>query len=83
MAPLRRPDFPGKSTDSAVPKVQILSRGLIMCLARRPTSPRGEDASRLRAIKSGKKPEDFLIAGAAASKANGGKKIKAKKSAKK
>ena len=35
------------------------------------------------AIKSGKKPEDFLIAGAAASKANGGKKIKAKKSAKK
>ena len=36
------------------------------------------------AINSGKKAEDFLIAGAAASKANGGKKIrKAKKSAKK
>jgi DNA-binding protein H-NS len=36
------------------------------------------------AIKSGKKPEDFLIAGAVASKANGGKKTrKAKKSAKK
>ena len=36
------------------------------------------------AIKSGKKPEDFLIAGAGASKANGGKKTrKAKKSAKK
>jgi DNA-binding protein H-NS len=36
------------------------------------------------AIKSGKKPEDFLIAGAAVSKANGGKKIrKAKKSARK
>jgi DNA-binding protein H-NS len=36
------------------------------------------------AIKSGKQPEDFLIAGAVASKANGGKKTrKAKKSAKK
>jgi hypothetical protein len=36
------------------------------------------------AIKSGKKPEDFLIVGAVASKANGGKKTrKAKKSAKK
>src|ERR1700704_5899011 len=35
------------------------------------------------AIKSGKKPEDFLIAGGAVSKANGGKKIKAKKSARK
>ena len=36
------------------------------------------------AIKSGKKAEDFLIAGAAASKANGGKKTrKAKKSTKK
>ena len=36
------------------------------------------------AIKSGKKAEDFLIAGAAASKANGGKNPrKAKKSAKK
>src|ERR1700689_697753 len=34
-------------------------------------------------IKSGKKPEDFLIAGAVASKANGGKKTrKAKTSAK-
>jgi DNA-binding protein H-NS len=36
------------------------------------------------AIKSGKKAEDFLIAGAAASKANGGKMTrKARKSAKK
>ena len=36
------------------------------------------------AIKAGKKPDDFLIAGAAASKANGGKNPrKAKKSAKK
>src|SRR5271155_5028312 len=36
------------------------------------------------AIKSGKKAEDFLIAGAAASKANGGKATrKARKSAKK
>jgi DNA-binding protein H-NS len=36
------------------------------------------------AIKSGKKAEDFLIAGAAASKANGGKTTrKARKSAKK
>jgi DNA-binding protein H-NS len=36
------------------------------------------------AIKSGKKAEDFLIAGAAASKANGGKKSRrAKKSPKK
>jgi DNA-binding protein H-NS len=36
------------------------------------------------AIKSGKKTEDFLIAGAAPSEANGGKKIrKAKKPAKK
>ena len=36
------------------------------------------------AVKSGKKPEDFLIAGAVASKANGGKKTrKVKKSAKK
>ena len=35
------------------------------------------------AIKSGRKPEDFLIAGGAVSKANGGKKIKAKKSARK
>jgi hypothetical protein len=35
------------------------------------------------AVKSGKKPEDFLIAGGAASKADGGKKTrKAKKSAK-
>jgi DNA-binding protein H-NS len=67
------------------------ARGAVAPKYRNPENPAETWAGRglkprwlAAAIKSGKKPEDFLIAGAAASKANGGKKIrKAKKSAKK
>jgi DNA-binding protein H-NS len=67
------------------------ARGAVAPKYRNPENPAETWAGRglkprwlAAAIKSGKKPEDFLIAGAAASKANGGKKTrKAKKSAKK
>jgi len=67
------------------------ARGAVAPKYRNPENPAETWAGRglkprwlAAAIKSGKKPEDFLIAGAEASKANGGKKTrKAKKSAKK
>ena len=67
------------------------ARGAVAPKYRNPENPAETWAGRglkprwlAAAIKSGKKPEDFLIAGAAAAKANGGKKTrKAKKSAKK
>ena len=67
------------------------ARGAVAPKYRNPENPAETWAGRglkprwlTAAIKSGRKPEDFLIAGAAASKANGGKKTrKAKKSAKK
>jgi DNA-binding protein H-NS len=67
------------------------ARGAVAPKYRNPENPAETWAGRglkprwlAAAIKSGRKPEDFLIAGAAASKANGGKKTrKAKKSAKK
>jgi DNA-binding protein H-NS len=67
------------------------ARGAVAPKYRNPENPAETWAGRglkprwlAAAIKSGKKPEDFLIAGGAASKANGGKKTgKAKKFAKK
>jgi len=66
-------------------------RGAVASKYRNPENPAETWAGRglkprwlAAAIKSGKKAEDFLIAGAVASKANGGKNPrKAKKSAKK
>jgi DNA-binding protein H-NS len=67
------------------------ARGAVAPKYRNPENPAETWAGRglkprwlAAAIKSGKKPDDFLIAGAVASKANGGKKArKAKKSGKK
>ena len=67
------------------------ARGAVAPKYRNPENPAETWAGRglkprwlAAAIKSGKKPEDFLISGAVASKANGGKQTrKAKKSAKK
>ena len=67
------------------------ARGAVAPKYRNPENPAETWAGRglkprwlTAAIKSGRKPEDFLIAGAVTSKANGGKKTrKAKKSAKK
>src|SRR5580704_562983 len=79
--------FQGGKSGSKVAR----GRGAVAPKYRNPENPAETWAGRglkprwlAAAIKSGKKSEDFLIAGAAVSKTNGGKKTrKAKKSAKK
>ena len=82
--------FQGGKSESKVAR-GFGARGAVAPKYRNPENPAETWAGRglkprwlAAAIKSGKKPEDFLIAGAVASKANGGKKTrKAKKSTKK
>jgi DNA-binding protein H-NS len=82
--------FEGGKSGSKVTR-GLGARGAVAPKYRNPENPAETWAGRglkprwlTAAIKSGKKAEDFLIAGAAAPKANGGKKAgKAKKSAKK
>jgi DNA-binding protein H-NS len=81
--------FRGGKSGSKVAR-GFAARGAVAPKYRNPENPAETWAGRglkprwlAAAIKSGKKPEDFLIAGAAASKANGAKKTrKGKKSAK-